>query len=369
MVTAGGDYHAPTVTATFSYSTSGNRTFELFGMSDTGTIVLYMQHAYPVLQMTVHYSPLVPVDAHTFDNSNWRVDANISGANISLGTGAQSSYVGMESASLTMVQNTGSAGVQIPCSSTNAPTGLTCAAGSESNGVSFTIPWAGSYRACASQATAFTGGGHSNAIYQIVETPNSAQTITQQGGERINIAGAAAATDPVSAVKVCGILNFSSAGQKTIRLFYEKGSTAGDPVVLADADAGSGQRDIHWDVLPLDRAFPAPVVNNSVTSSYGGKTRIEAATLVISGSTCTKNADSASWISSCSSSGTGAFSIVPVVGTFSTLLACTGSDWNSSSSFIRFIGTPTTSLIEGTIVSHANSATDSTAAIICVGIK
>ena len=203
---------------------------------------------------------------------NWRVDANISGGNPDLGTSDQASYTGIASAGLSLTNNTGNGVItaQIPCSTTNPPTGTTCAVGDESVGVSFNLPIAGDVLACVSFTHNFTLGssGNVNSTFQIVETPVSAQTISQEGKARVNSGATGATASWQHPFRVCGQLSFSSAGQKVIRLFYEQDITATVTTnqIIGDASAVSGQRDIHWEVYPINqKAAPIVVVNPRVT--------------------------------------------------------------------------------------------------------
>lgn len=194
---------------------------------------------------------------------HWRVDANISGANPDLGSSSQASYIGVFNSSLTLTNNSGNGVLtaQIPCSSTNAPSGTTCSAGSESVGVAFTIPADGcavsgacDVRACASFGHVMITGaaGAIELAFQLVETPANAQTISQEGKSRVESRIAASNTLGLP-VMVCGTFTFTSAGQKVLRLMYEQtaaGSITAN-VITGDAEALVGQRDIHWEVYPI----------------------------------------------------------------------------------------------------------------------
>lgn len=190
-------------------------------------------------------------------NDPWRVDANISGANFDLGTSDQATYISMTNGSQTLTNNTGRGVLtaMIPCSTTNAPSGTTCSAGTEDNGVSFTIPRTGDVRACVSFSHALSNAasGDTNTVFQIVETPNAAQTISQEGKSRTNSRSSAQAS-MIFPYRLCGTFTFSASGQKTLRLFYEQDLTAtvSSNLVIADALASHGQRDVHWEVYPLD---------------------------------------------------------------------------------------------------------------------
>lgn len=199
----------------------------------------------------------------------WRVDANISGANPSLGTSAQSSYIGIEDGSLTLTNNSGTGTkvitAMIPCSGTNSPSGTTCSSGNESVGVSFTPPggWKGDVKACAvftHEGGPTTSNGNSFSVaFQLVETPNNAQTISQLGKERlvhrIHIEQASTIVLDAAPFRVCGTFTFATSGQKTLRLFYEQvihAGTINSNIIYGDASASIGQRDIRWEVYPLN---------------------------------------------------------------------------------------------------------------------
>lgn len=224
----------------------------------------------------VYYFPLNEQQVFNPAIDGWRIDANISGANPSLGTAAVSSYTGIENASLTLTNNTGYGVIPalIPCSSTNAATGTTCSVGSESVGVSFDLPKAGDVEACVSFGHYLQVNGNSNAstAFQIVETPNNAQTISQEGKDRTNgqVNIGAVAVGISTPYRKCGIFSFSSSGRKTLRLMFEQVITTGSIAaseIAADAAASTGQRDIHWDITPVNLKGVAPILNGSITSN------------------------------------------------------------------------------------------------------
>ncbi|MGL4557066.1 MAG: hypothetical protein ACRCV5_06165, partial [Afipia sp.] len=154
------------------------------GSGGTPTVNLYVDgsatQASGGLIIAVYRFPDASEAAIQLDQTGWFVDANISGTSPDLGTSDVSTYVEMGSSALTMVQNTGSTSVQSPCSGTNPSTGLTCSAGNEGIGVVFSIPRAGVYKACVefSHYGAVSATSSVNTAFQIMETPNNAQTIT-----------------------------------------------------------------------------------------------------------------------------------------------------------------------------------------------
>ncbi|MGE3974333.1 MAG: hypothetical protein AB7F59_07410 [Bdellovibrionales bacterium] len=193
----------------------------------------------------------------TLNDAAWFIDANINDSslgNISLGTADVSSYTGMSNSTLEMTLNGDSATALIPCSSTNDSTGLTCAAGDESVGVAFEIPFPGTYRACVSFTHNIdTGaGGSAGTVFQIVETPNASQSISATGNTRIDDTYAVANSTHQTPFQVCGAFRFTTTGKKTLRLFYvqDTNGTVTNSSLLTDE--GLGNRDIHWEVYKIN---------------------------------------------------------------------------------------------------------------------
>lgn len=161
-------------------------------------------------------------------NKFWMVSATIDGTNPDLGTSAVSSYTGITNTALTLTNNTGPSIIpaKITCSSTNAPSGTTCSSGSEELGVSFTIPDPGTVMACAqfNHISRNASNGATSTSFQIVETPNSAQTITQSGVDTSRDQGSVNSGTLLMTIphRLCSVIPFSTSGQKSIRLFYKQ---------------------------------------------------------------------------------------------------------------------------------------------------
>lgn len=268
------------------------------------------------------------------DQVGWHVDANISGANPAMGSSNVTSYTEITDSGLAMVQNSGSIGVQIPCSTTNPSTGLTCAAGSESIGVVYNQPVAGPVMACVSfsHESTVTTSGFVYATFQIVETPNAAQTISSEGGSRVQDANDPGGSDAHTIRfphRVCGVFNFASAGQKTLRLMYEQSTnaTVSTNQLAMDGTGGEGQKDMHWEVYPIGQYVSQPVIVNSISSNGTGPWRIEAANLNCdSGSALTSQ--TGTWISSIGNISSGACTVTFAAGAFSVAPYCVGNAIN-----------------------------------------
>jgi hypothetical protein len=296
---------------TFTYTTTANRTFELYASSAANTMTV--QNAASNMQMYfwLERYPSATEVAIRPELYNWRVDANISGANPSLGTSAQSAYTAIEDAGLTLTNNTGNGVLtaQIPCSSTNAPTGTTCSVGNESVGVAFTLPVAGDVLACAefSHNIVTAATGVVNSTFEIVETPTNAQTISQEGRGRVQSGFNTASSTITFPHKVCGTFTFSSVGQKALRLFYEQAvsATVTTSQLFADAGASNGQRDIHWTVIPINQGLAPAYYIGSVISGSTGMEKLERARVTVSSAAAAVTAQTGSWISVANGAGAG----------------------------------------------------------------
>jgi len=234
---------------------------------------VYGEFSVPITEWSTAQQSIRP------DLQFWKVDSSISGANPSLTTGNVASYSEIASSSLTLTNNSGQGNIaaQIPCSATNPPTGTTCAAGSESVGVAFTPTgtFPQEVLACVnfswSAITGTTLGNFISTIFQVVETPTNAQTLSQEGKSKLE----SFASSPTAAShqlgvgqRVCGNFTFTSGGQKVLRLMFEQNvtGTPSQSVLLADLAANNGQRDIHWEVYPINQGIPAPILVGSVVS-------------------------------------------------------------------------------------------------------
>lgn len=187
------------------------------------------------------------------ERNPWYVDASITGSAVTAGTAA--SYTGLENGSLSLANNNvvGGISAKIPCSGTNPPTGTTCAVGNELLGVSFNLPVSNLNVEACFYFSATWGISDFNArtetfTTQVVETPNNAQTVSQQGNSRIfnyfTLSGSLSANQffIYTPFTVCGTLAFTSAGQKTIRLMYIDPAGGNDGIIA---------NDVHVTVRPL----------------------------------------------------------------------------------------------------------------------
>lgn len=257
--------------AAFYYSSfQSSKTFELFGADDLSPIQM-LSTTTSAMNVMVEYYPTDSETAVSTEQASWFIDANIGGANISTG-GSNSAYSEITDPNLNMVinSNIGSSEAEIPCSSTNPSTGLTCAVGSESVGVSFIPKLTGRHRVCFSFNPYYNGSGAVavEQVFQVVKTPNNAQTILEEGGERIESFVSINNTGTGSGQKVCGNFNISDLSKQTFRLMEEQETTVGFQI-KADRSASLGQRDIHVSVENLSYGQNRPILTGDQVTTPG----------------------------------------------------------------------------------------------------
>ena len=364
------------VSGTFTYTVAGNRTFKVYGAAATGASAVTIPNdtagnSINSLQFKLYRYPSASEIALKPDAAAWHVDANIGGSNFSLGTTTQASYVEMTDPGMDLVNNAGGVVAQIACSGTNPSTGLTCGAGDESNGIAFSVPRAGKVLACASFSH-YIQGANGGVAFQIVETPNNAQTILQEGKTRLQN-NTADTGDQISTLRLCGTFSFASAGQKTLRVMYEQSlSAATNNEVLADRDSGTGQRDIHWEVYPIDQVMPMPVIANSVVSKRAGVTSTLDARLALSGASCTITSQSGG-LSAANRTGAGRCQLTIEAGVFSAAPTCVVSADSPGASAFAFVAGDSALSATNVHVGVSDAATPSAAdepfAIHCFGPK
>lgn len=369
-----------TLVGHWTYSTTqSSRTFAVHASGVTGNAQIDNASGSQNTTFTLYWTPNSTITAARLDSTGWYVDANIGGANPTLGGLSQSSYIGIENGSLTLTQNSGSATAWIPCSSTNDSSGTTCSAGNESVGVSFTPPRTGDYLACASFGHYMsTGTGSMNgtvdAAFQIVETPNAAQTISQQGKSRVpsTLISTIAVVHPL---RVCGNFTFNSVGRKTLRLMYEQviSGTVSNNELMADQASTVGQRDIHWEVYPINRNASV-IIPEAVTSNNTSRERIERANVAATcgASPCTIASQSGSWLSSITRLGTGDYQLNFAAGIFSSTPSCVIMPINTAVNLLSpNVGSRTRSSTQWGFfaVNAAAGAVDIGFDVICMGTR
>ena len=372
-----------TQVAEFSYITAqSNITFQAQSYRVGGSSCdINNNNAGQDLEFLVYRKSSNPVQAITIDKTGWRIDAKIGGANPSLPGTAVSTYTEITDSGLDMVLASGSASAEIPCSSTNPSTGLTCSAGSESVGISFTPPTAGTYEVCGYFGHEGNGGssGSIETNFQFIETPNNAQTFTQLGGtittSGIDLGSGTAGGGLKQNHANCGVFNFADTSKRTIRLMYEQRTfnTIFTNRILGDRDANQGQRDIKISVRRRVEFQDAVKFTNLVTTGrqLGLKTEILRFSGASDGSDCTSSPCTihlnSGGFNSVTRSGTGVYTVNFIGGTWSQAPACVAYGYGSGvPRLLTTTGAITTSAF-GISVRDPSNPVDTGAMIICTG--
>lgn len=284
----------PGISQSISYtSPQSNVTLSIRGrVTAGGNIGIYGTTASPGV-IKVWYFPTTTETAISVEQSSWLIDVNIGGPNPSLST-VRNSYTEITASTWDMVINTsrGSSTAEIPCQNTTASIGLTCSGVDESLGVVFTPPSAGKYDVCV-YGSFQTNATQGDATLQLIETPNNAQTILQEGLTKVSIY--ASNGDVRHNISHCSSFTFSDTSKKTIRLMHEK-ETTGIINPLTDRSSTSGQRDIRFTVRPSLTNNGRPILTGDqlitpgatnpkfISASYGGAT---IKTVCATSTTCT----------------------------------------------------------------------------------
>lgn len=264
---------------TLTSATSFNPEFILQGFSLSGSVSILANNDDTNFIWEVIKYPLSDSEAINYETTGFMVDANLGGANVSLSNSTVATYTDISNSGLDLVINKNKNGgsVQVPCNGGNASTGLTCSSGDEEIGIVFDAPHVGDYKACVSFShfVRYSNAATSsiNSVFELNETGNTSTTVLQRGKVRLTSGGSnesSANADDTNANVICGYFNFSSVGQKTLRLMYTQASTGSGAAlnqILADRNAGAnGDRDIHFFVTSLSQNFPTPVFNDLNTS-------------------------------------------------------------------------------------------------------
>jgi hypothetical protein len=324
-----------TVEADFSVTTGGNKTFSLVGKSNAGSYIMQNQVSGANSYFSIYRYPSSSQQAFNFDSVNWKVDVNIGGADIDLGSTDQSSYASMANSGLDLVINTdkgSTSDVAIGCSDGSIGT-TTCSTGNEQNAIVFSPPRAGVYEACAQFAhNIVSGAGVSitGGAFQIQETNTGGDTIAQSGGGAV-FYKSGASNQVGDGFNLCGTFKFDSTSQRKLQVMYEQDVTGSlsSNIIKADRDASFGSIDINWTVRPLDIQYPAPVINNSVTGYEASPSRIvwtyyysTSFGLSCSTAACSTLYSSSDWFSSFDRDGAGDYSVNIRAGVFSGEPVC-----------------------------------------------
>jgi hypothetical protein len=382
---------ANTLIGRFNYSTAqANIEFRPYAISTTTADdpVINNANADKSFEIFVFRFPTSAETAFKPDEITWRVDANISGATIDLGTANQTSYITPNNSGLTLTQNDESSPVGISCSSTNDNSvgSTTCSAGNEEIGIVTNIPSAGSYRACFyfSHHLDFPNSpttANADVTFQLVNTDNGSQTVPSDqkrlGKTRTQSGGDAFTNDNRFTMphSNCGTFVFDSAGKKTIRLMYEQeiSGTPSNNFIWADASSINGQRDIHITVERINQHKGLLLVNSVIAPQYTGVTALCAADYqsTVVGTQAPDREPLGDCFGSITRSGTGTYSQPINAGIYSSAPQCIVTSNNAAANDnCKLNGVPTTTSIPIACYNTTTAAAqDGRPNIYCAGPK
>lgn len=306
-----------TVTGNFSYTSTGNRTFQLFGASSSSSIAILN-------------------DNTTLDRVTFRIFRSPLAADMALSVGTSAaSWSGYHDSTCNWTRANTSFGdftADASCAlgeTTNTGFGSVTASGSTLPAITFTPSSAGSYLVCANMSSiAEPGGGSANLSLQMID---NASVVMGQTSVRTDAFGVGAT--------ICGITNVASVSAQTIKI--QGRASTGSVAINHSATTGYA---ISWTVARINQQTPAPLIlDTNVTPgangvidtflvSFGGATL----TTACSASPCATIDQIGSAVTSITRSGSASYA-VNTARTYSKL-KCTGSGGNGSN-FLSIGGT------------------------------
>lgn len=285
-----------TLIGNFQYTTAGNKTFEIYGASTAGNVIIDASSTtLKVVEFSIYRFPTSTEQAYRPDQA----PASWSGYHDNTCSFARTNAAYGEPAADATCAFT---------ERTNRNFGTVAAYLSGSDdlpGFTFTPPKIGVYGVCAYPKVYHGSASQLSGIKLYDGTTTIAE------GEWNNTA--------TGTIPICGDLNVSSIASKTIRLETKVGSGA---VTIGASQAGSA---IEWTIWLKDSGSGAPLLTGSVTSSSTGLERVErvyvADSAACTGSPCTITSQSGG-ITSVTWAATGDYTVNFTAGTFSAAPTC-----------------------------------------------
>lgn len=278
------------VTGVFTYTSSGDRTFALYGACSAGT-------ALTISNSTSLYTTTFDIFRYPTTNEQaYRPDM------------VANSWSGYHDSTCSWSRSNAAYGDPTADAScalterTNTNFGTVSTSGSVLPAITFTPKVAGKYWVCAIVE------GQVNNVNGSFRLWDGTTTIS----ERAFSYSSASYTQ----VPLCGI--YSAASTSSVTLSIQVKSAAAGLVTIATAIASSA---IEWSVVQVNQSVPAPLLVNSVVSPSSGVVKVASAYITNSG-TPTVSRQDGSWISSLTDNGIGDTTINISAGTFSATPNC-----------------------------------------------
>jgi hypothetical protein len=332
--------------AYFNYTTSGNRTFTLFGASSAGTISLFNETSAYRINFSIERWPTSTESVYTASQGpqSWSgihsSDCSFARTNTAFGDPTAD-------ATCTFTENT----------NRNFGTVTSYLSGSDKlPGISFTPQKTGMYEVC---AYVLSRAGAAASPMGLLLTDGT----TTLDEKTWNVE--TSQIDYRRVTPLCGIQNATSTAAQTVRI-HTKASTG---AVTLDTN-GTGNI-IKWVVKALDQTFPAPQTINSVVTPSSGVEKIMSAHLAApSGAACAVTLETGDWISGTpTSGGTGLCAVTVISGTFSTAPKCFVSSTTSGYAG-GLTGVPTTTAVATVAYDRSTgNAANEPVQLFCTGAK
>jgi hypothetical protein len=300
--TGANDLTPGTVIGIFNYTTKANRTFEIYGLSSSGTVTIFGDAAYQTRFWIKRY-PLPSQVAFRADTiaTSW--------------AGYHDSTCAWSTTSTSFVTPSadGSCGFT---ERSNTNFGTVASTGSKTPGLTFTPLRPGKYRVCASTQLL----NDTTFAYARLRLTDGTNTLGEASARSSNGSVGYPAT-------ICGIVTASNTSLVTLNL---QANASSNTTLYGAYDNGTSA--IDWTISAIDQQVPAPVLVGSVsaplattalgvaTVTFGGASEPQNCT----GSPCTINRQSGP-IASVTRGGTGNYTINFTAGAFSGIPMCVGS--------------------------------------------
>lgn len=307
-------------TGHFSYSNTGDRTFEIVVINESAQeAIIYSDTAGVVagwrLEIEVTKLPSSSQTAFNPATVAWYVDADVSSGASGTGTPG-TGYLQVSGATIT--PRAGSLSTLMPCSGTNVPQAGGCTSGNPEPGISYFQPAPGAVKVCVQSQISFNVGSTQSISYTpaIDWTANADDSVVIKAGTGYSGSNTVTGTysiDDVFPWTFCQNFNVVSAGQVTFRL--NNGFTG------SSSAWGIGVQ--NWTATPLTQQMPMPVLIHSVVSSSSGVEGFErfSVTSTCSSDPCTL-ATHTPGVTSINRTGTGVYSVNFTASTFSAIPTC-----------------------------------------------
>jgi hypothetical protein len=283
------------VEGVFTYTTAGNRSFELYAASSTAALNIDLTGGNQGLRFYIYRSPLTSEMSYTPDKvaNSWSGyhDGTCSWARTNVAYGDPTA-----DASCALVETT------------NTNFGTVSTSGSVLPAITFTPSRAGKYWVCALFGIASTATNPTLNARLTDGTTTIAETTRRY-------IGATGVTD-FENTPLCGQYVATSTTAKTLSIQTAASTGAASLQMVGSVSRSS----IEWSIFQIDQSLPAPLLVNSVVTPYSGVMRIVSAQISSTGVVSNETGD---WINgSASISGTSIFTLVWNSGIFSGTPNC-----------------------------------------------